>query len=443
MYILEGRLSPSRALASVSAMVTCAMKQLHCAALLLAGALTASHSLAEESPTLPAPDTPETLATGVRNVADADADSLQQRRQLQAAITELESEYGAYSPVLPERLLSLGMALQAEGRHVDAAAVFKRGTHLARVSSGLYSTEQLPLLESEISSLQAIGDHLAVDERQRYLYRVQSKAPLTPEQRAKGLLQQADWQRQAFFLTIDEDPGLRLLQMWEYYRLALNEVLGHQGDTSRDLLPPLYGMLQAQYMISAYRWAENTEDVSRSFSGNGLRPPTSAYQRDNFDRGRAVLNAIYNLETRNSDVDSGAATRALTMMGDWLLWHGDREDAIAQYTQALAELADDTAAQALAAELFAAPVPLPAMEGLELHAPLAAEGVGDILLSLTVDARGKVANVERVDDSGEASGAANQLMRKLRRTPFRPRFDLASGTPVATDNWVMAYDSTR
>ena len=410
-------------------MVICAMKGLYLAALLIAGALAASSALAEVPP-----------ATGSAEAADTRA--LEQRRALQAAITDLESEYGAYSPVLPERLLSLGLALQAEGRHAEAAAVFKRGTHLARVSTGLYSTDQLPLLESEIISLQALGDYRAVDERQRYLERVQSKADLTPEQRVRGLLQQGDWQRQAFLLSLDEEPGLRLLQMWEYYRLALSEVLERQGEASPDLLPPLYGMLQAQYLIAGYRWAEPADDFGNGF-GNSTRPLASSYLRDNFSKGQAVLKAIYDLERLHSATDPAAPVRARTLMGDWLLFHGDREGAMTAYAEAFAELADDAAAQALRTELFGEPVPLPALEGINVHGPLAVEGDGDILLGLAVAADGKVSNLERLDDSGEANGLANRLMRALRKTPFRPRFDLASGTPVATDNLVMAYDSKR
>jgi hypothetical protein len=423
-------------------MVIDAMKGLYFAALLLAGALGANQGFANTLPAAPTDDT-ATDDAAQAPIASRDMDALAQRRALQETITNLESEYGAYSPVLPERLLSLGLALQSEGRHTEAAAVFKRGTHLARVSTGLYSLDQLPLLESEIASLQALGDYRAVDDRQRYLYRVQSKAPLSSAQRVRAYVQQADWQRQAFLLNMDEEPGLRLLQMWEYYRLALTEVLDQSGDTSRDLLPPLYGMLQAQYLIAGYRWPDSGDNTGNGFTSNNLRPLGNSYLRDNFDKGRAVLQAIYDLEQLHGSADPQAGARAQTLLGDWLLWHGDSEGAMAEYAKVLAELADDAAAQALYNELFAEPVPLPALDGLDVHGPLAVEGDGDILLGFNVAADGKVSDLQRLDDSGAANGLANRLMRNLRNTPFRPRFDLASGTPVATDNLVMAYDSTR
>jgi len=358
------------------------------------------------------------------------------------AIALLESEYGAYSPALPERLLSLGLALQQEGRHGEAASVFKRGTHLARVSSGLYSTEQLPLLESEIRSLHALADYRTVDERQRYLYRVQERALKDPGQRAAALLQQADWQRQAYLLRLDEEPAQRLLYMWELNRLALNDILEAEGDTSIKLLQPLTGMLQAQYLIADLQWQDGPGfSASQSFHEQTSRPGAGSYRKDNYNKGLAVLKAIYDLERIHSESDPAAPARALTLLGDWMLWHGERDEAVAVYREALGELAGSADAQPVAAELFAEPVALPAVTGLDAHAPLPSVDGGDILLEFAVTADGKVARLSRVDDSNEANGFANRLMRKLRKTPFRPRFDLETGEPVDTENLIVAYDS--
>ncbi len=357
-------------------------------------------------------------------------------------IAQLESEHGAYSPVLPERLLSLGLALQEEGRHGEAAAVFKRGTHLARVSNGLYSTEQLPLLESEIRSLHALADYRAVDERQRYLFRVQERALVDPRQRAPALLQQADWQRQAYLLGLDEEPGQRLLQMWEFNRLALNDILEAEGDTSPKLLQPLEGMLQAQYLISDLQWQEGPGSTSnQSFAQRTSLPHAGSYRKDNYKKGLAVLRAIYDLQRIHSDSDPAGPARALTQLGDWMLWHGEREEAVAAYQEAIGELAANADAQPVALELFADPVALPAVTGLGEQGLLPDGDSGDILLEFAVTAEGKVARLHRIDDNREANGFANRLMRKLRRALFRPRFDLETGKPVDTDNLTVAYDS--
>mgnify|MGYP001764207792 CR=1 FL=1 len=98
------------------------------------------------------------------------------QRAYQDAIAEIESSEGAYAGQLPESLLGLGLNLQAQGRHVDAIKALRRGVHLARINEGLYCTQQIPLLQGEITSYRAIGDYAAADERQNYLYRVQTRS---------------------------------------------------------------------------------------------------------------------------------------------------------------------------------------------------------------------------------------------------------------------------
>ena len=86
---------------------------------------------------------------------------------------------------------------------------FKRGTHLARINEGLYSTRQLALLRGEIESLIAIGDLETADERQRYLYRVQART-LSDRSRGEALMRQALWQRQAYEAGLGEAPQREL-----------------------------------------------------------------------------------------------------------------------------------------------------------------------------------------------------------------------------------------
>ncbi|HEY7776333.1 MAG TPA: hypothetical protein VIC02_07305, partial [Kineobactrum sp.] len=156
------------------------MTRLHIHTLLFTSVLLGVQVLADAgAPT----EVEATVEPAVRELEADAAVRAEQQQQLRQSITALESEYGAYGPALPERLLSLGLSLQEQGRHSDAIAVFKRGTHLARVTSGLYSAEQIPLLQSELASLAALGDHHTADQRQNYLYRVQMRALGDPGKR--------------------------------------------------------------------------------------------------------------------------------------------------------------------------------------------------------------------------------------------------------------------
>ena len=359
-----------------------------------------------------------------------------EERSMRNAISEIESRHGAYAAELPEQMLSLGLSLQQQERHSEAITVFKRGVHLARINNGLYSPEQLPLLQGEIKSAVALGEYAQVDELQQYLYRVQLRGLPSGEARANALIQQATWQYNAYQLRLGEPQGPeRLLTMWDLYRQAWNDLLTTEGETSPKLLPPLYGLLRTQYLISEFQ--TSNDNMGNSFSSSNANR-FYAYRSQGYDLGRSVIMSIYNIQSLNNGEDSDEAIDALISMGDWAMWYEKRDDAIANYQQALAELAPPDDAQKVERRLLAEPVPLPDIRGLRPLPPAVGAEQGNILVEFGVDSRGKVVHLERLDTNEDMDSTAIRLMRVLRGTKFRPRFE--AGEPVETDKLVRAYD---
>ena len=128
----------------------------------------------------------------------------QEEQAYARAIAATESEDGAYAAELSELLLGLALELQSQGRHRQAIAVFRRGIHLARVNEGLYCAQQIPLLQGEIASNLAIQDYTMADERQNYLYRVQTRSLEAGDALTAALMQQAQWQYDAYQLGLGE-----------------------------------------------------------------------------------------------------------------------------------------------------------------------------------------------------------------------------------------------
>jgi hypothetical protein len=356
------------------------------------------------------------------------------------AIAGIERGQGAYAEGLSEQLLSLGLTLQRQGRHGEALDAFKRGVHLARINHGLYSAQQLPLLQAEITSHLATGQLNLADERQQYMYRVQLRS-LDRGSMASALMQQANWQFSAYRWGVGGPGFLRLMNMWDLYRLALNDIVSREGETSHDLLPPLYGMLQAQYLISEYAGEEQSSgsDGAEGYGGTVEYNRFNAYRNQSYDRGRAVIQAIYDIGRQPENGDPLAAAQALVMLGDWYLWHDERDDGLQAYADAQAELAKLDGAKSEVERIFGKPVALPDVDGLRpLPENVEPEAAG-ILLQFGITERGQVIDLERIDDNEVDEGFANRLMRTLRKTQFRPRFE--NGEPVATNDIVWAYDS--
>lgn len=369
---------------------------------------------------------------------DPPAAATANERAFRAAIESIESSYGAYAQELPEQLLSLALSLQAQGRHQEAQDLFKRGVHLARINNGLHSSEQIPLLQGQIASHVALGDLSAADERQRYLYQVQVRSMDSGPQRTMAFMQQANWQYNAYRLDIGEQRYNRLMNMWDFYRLALNDIIAREGETSPNLLQPLNGMLQAQYLISSYQPADDGTDSPDDLGGRQQINRFYAYRSQSYEKGRSVILAIYGIEREQPGDQSIAAARARIMLGDWELWHDKRDNAQQAYQQALGELAQRDDAQVQADLLLGMPVALPDIDGIRPLPPAVGAEQGDILLEFGVSDRGRVVDLERLDENEAVDAAARRLMRKLRKTPFRPRFN--SGEPIETEKLVRAYD---
>lgn len=352
-------------------------------------------------------------------------------------IEAIENRDGAFAPGLTEDLLGLGLTLQRIGDHEQAVKIFKRGIHLSRVNEGLYSRRQLALLQGEISSHIALGAFEAADERQRYLYRVQAKT-LSDASRGQAFMQHALWQRQAYEAGIGEQPFTRLINMWSLYRYALTEFAQISDDRSPTLLPALYGMLQAQYMISGFVG----ETTTGRFRTDGVVADEASqqigYRGRAYKQGSAVIRAIYDIEVDPTDSDPGDKAAVMLMLGDWQLWHGKRNEALATYAEISGELAEGDVAQKLREALLGTPQPLPRLAGVRALPEPSDGQEGRLLLEFTVSERGRVTDIVRLDEHAHNNEKAGDIISRLRRTPFRPR--ISDGMPVETEGLRWAYD---
>jgi hypothetical protein len=359
-------------------------------------------------------------------------------------ITDLESRFGAYAPGLSEQLLGLGTAYQEQGLYEDAVKVLKRAVHLSRINSGLHSAEQIPILQRLISALVAAGDYEAADERQYYLYRVQrelyaSNAP----QMAAAMLERASWEERAYFLSVGESSFTRLLTMWELYRLALTNIADQQGNYSMELLRPLNGLLNTQYLISVYQG-----ESSGGFQIGGGTPQSNVdegrfnmVRASNYRQGQSVIAAMREVHQHNEPKTSPLPAEALLELGDWHMWHQKRESATAVYQQAWDELAALEQGDELLAHHFGAPQLLPDMQGYNQDLEPPANIHGQVKVSFAVNERGRIADMVVLEtewaDEADSETDPSRLLRRLRAKFWRPRYE--EREPVTTENIVQRY----
>jgi len=353
------------------------------------------------------------------------------------AIKETESREGAYGSSLSESLLGLALILQSQGRHDEAIKLFKRGAHLARINEGLYCEQQLPFVRGEIASQKEQQNYAQADQRHNYLHHVQTKSIGSGDPLADAYMEYAQWQYDAYQLGMEEKNYTRLMDMWELYRMAFNDVVSREGKTSPNLLPPLHGMLQTQYLISSYVIPLSTPVFGEEGQIDEALLRFKTYHNQSYQQGNAVIQAIAGIEQERNPPDSPNHARLLVMLGDWRLWNGKNTAALEAYREAETELARTGDAQAEAQQLFGKPVALPDIAEMSLLPPEVEPNASAVTLAFGVTEHGRVQDVERLDNNEEDDTQAFRLMRQLRKMTFRPRFE--AGQPVETEKLVKAF----
>ncbi|MDY6984299.1 MAG: hypothetical protein SV422_14530, partial [Pseudomonadota bacterium] len=136
--------------------------------------------------------------TNSATAADSDAET---SRNLTADITAYRARISdtlansnPYSAALREQYDALGTLLQQAGDHEDAITAFESAMHIDRVNGGLYTLDQIPVVEKMIASHDALGNVDDVNDLHGYLFYIQQKTYDDGDPRLLAAMEDwADW----------------------------------------------------------------------------------------------------------------------------------------------------------------------------------------------------------------------------------------------------------
>jgi hypothetical protein len=101
-------------------------------------------------------------------------------RQVLANIQEIRARDGQYSPALRDELLRLIVLYRENDNDALALVAIERALQVVRATSGLYSLEQVPLLQQQIASEEAFGNAAAVFDLEQELLTLARRHPDDP-----------------------------------------------------------------------------------------------------------------------------------------------------------------------------------------------------------------------------------------------------------------------
>lgn len=111
-----------------------------------------------------------------------------------ARINDTLANSNPYSAALREQYDSLGTLLQQAGEHEDAIKAFESAMHIDRVNGGLYTLDQVPIVEKMIASHDALGNVDDVNDLHGYLFYIQQKTYKEGDPRLLAAMEDwADW----------------------------------------------------------------------------------------------------------------------------------------------------------------------------------------------------------------------------------------------------------
>lgn len=116
-----------------------------------------------------------------------------------ARIADTQANDTPYSNELREQFDALGVLLQQSGEHEDAILAFESAMHIDRVNGGLYTLEQIPIVEKIIASHEALGHADDVNNFHEYLYYIQQKSYDDGDPRLLAAkVEWADWNLESY-----------------------------------------------------------------------------------------------------------------------------------------------------------------------------------------------------------------------------------------------------
>lgn len=192
--------------------------------------------------------------TGVNEEAAA-LERSQELRARQQALEDLQSEFGIYSPVLIEAYSDFAAFHAAQNDHASAATLYDSALQVARISNGLFSGEQLPVLEQLIESNRQLGDWGQVDKYEHLRFHISSRLYKLDDERYRlAVIAYGDWKLRVVRENLLELGGRALsnetADLSNFYDREIASLELNTNATQEELLQLIYGKSLADMALA-------------------------------------------------------------------------------------------------------------------------------------------------------------------------------------------------
>lgn len=358
-----------------------------------------------------------------------------------------ELRRGPYARELVPQLRGLGAALYHEESFHEAIDAYSRAIHLLRIDEGLQTASQAGLLEQVIEAQLAVGDFIAADGQQEYLFRIRraTMSPIDPAMLA-SVQQYADWHRGAYLGQLDRYRYPRIVDLLDLYAEMIDAVAKDEGELNRNVLPYLQGKLKTEYLLSVYPGEKEEGLQIEASQKDEIDLPDLTkmrfikFRKENYRRGHQTIRMMTVILENDPETTPQELADMQLALADWFQWHRYYAQAIRTYGVAWKMMeAAPGGADWLQTNLDS-PLELPAQIVFQPgRMPLRMNNSAQVTARFVVSRHGEARDIAilspQKDDNQPAVTRGYKYLRDMR---FRPR--LMNGEVVAAKDLERTYN---
>ncbi len=235
----------------------------------------------------------DTNATSSVEQSQALSDLLQ---NVENDVARIESEFGPFDRQLLEPLSTLVRLMLANEDSANAQTLLEQQLQILRISDGLYSVAQIPIVETLLELSTQSGDWQKSNDSLEYLsWLYQRDTSLSPQEKLNGMRKISDWHLLALGKDSQEREAFHLIELAETDRQITATAEELYGVDSVETVPFIYHQALADaYIALAITITHDTsQELLRLTEGISNRPSLMSGLNNYSLRTAADIEAMY------------------------------------------------------------------------------------------------------------------------------------------------------
>ena len=386
-------------------------------------------------------------------------------------IADVEEEQGPYAEDLSQQLGSLADAYRQIGNVEKSLELDNRAAYVTRINKGLFTADQIPFIQNIVEDKVRLGDLIAADEEEEYLFYLQQKLHGDdPAAMLPALKNYAEWNVFAFNSRLldlpkhgksdsnsgksggsnvtpmeEQDFRLRRLIYAQNIYWSIVQIL----KTKFGINDPRLQDAEIDLAQTNYFYATSVSIPDDTFSATAMintnptqkiiDAPGLSINDMGYKHGREALERRVSYLSHAEKPDEEALVKATVDLSDWMIFFRKQRDTYQKAQDKLPQAELDgifSPAYPILIPSFITPYNSRMALDIPDDQPMVYNGYIDAML--TLDAFGQTRETEILDMSdGTPNAIVNRLYRNLGNSQFRPR--VKDGALLKTDTIYARY----